>query len=222
MPEALHITRFAPLTAEQSGPLTRFGGAPIGLDPTEWPRSAATNRPLRFVGQLDLRRVPEHLRREEVIYLFFEIYDEQADTYRPDDYRIVRQVSQWNAPEQAREQASGPPAWTIETTTVTEPDWPDMQRLAQQVTQSESRDSAIDRHVEQFGGPKIGGSPVWPDDLFDADPEHWTLLLQLPEHDFSSAAPDNVPLVMDYGDGGTGWLLMSRDGQELKFTWSSS
>lgn len=222
MPEAFHITRFVPQIDGALGTLTRFGGQPLWSQETDWPLSEETGKPLRFVGQIDLSQAPAHLKRREVIYFFFEIYDDKTDVHHLNNNLILRQTKTATPFHGKPGPVANEQVWTLEVQTVNEPDWQEMQELALAAVEGDEIDTKLDDHKEKFGGPKLGGTPIWPEDILMDDRENWHLVMQIPEYEFYSSSPNNFPIIMDYGDGGTGWLLLSRDGKDMEFTWTSN
>ncbi|UQN05723.1 YwqG family protein [Deinococcus sp. QL22] len=222
MPEAFKITSFVPASAPLRGPITKFGGQPLWMKDTQWPLSKATARPLRFIGQIDLTQPGLGLNDPTMAYLFVEIYDQQDDKYYEENFAVILQPRLSIGMGGPVGPVATEQEWLLDGKVVNEPDWAEMSE--RHSTAFEGSDEDFEAHTTAFGGPKLGGTPIAPEEIsLPAGSEAgWQLLLQLPEHELDSDNPDNVPFVMDYGDGGTGWFLLSKNKKEARFAWMSN
>jgi len=222
MPEAFHITSFLPAPAALAGPVTKFGGQPLWMKDAQWPLSKATAKPLRFIGQLDLTQPGLELDDPMMAYLFVEIYDEHDDKYCEENFAVILQSRQSSGVVGPTGPVASEQEWVLDGRVVDEPHWAEMAKRFS--TAAAGSDEDFEAHTAAFSGPKLGGTPVAPEEIFlpTGSEIDWQLLLQLPEHEFDSDNPANVPFIMDYGDGGTGWFLLSKNKKEARFAWTSN
>jgi uncharacterized protein YwqG len=221
MPEALYIDAFAPVTDVLSGPQTKFGGQPIWMRDAVWPISPDTGKPIRFLGQIDLAQSPFHFSQPQVAYLFLEIYDSEFDRYFPNNYAVIFQPHTKSSVQTSHGPSVSDAEYTVVGRTLNDPSWPEMQQIYS--------DTLIKYNMERFelfngqhGPAKVGGVPVALSEVYYEEGKYddWHLLLQIPECDDVGDSRAQ-PFRMNYGDGGTGWFLMSKDLQETHFSWTS-
>ena len=219
MPEALYIDAFVSVTDVLRGPQTKFGGQPYWMAEAAWPVSTATGKPLRFIGQVDLNVPPFKLGR--MAYLFVEIYDAELDKYFEDNWSVILQEKGSVGQTTPQGPSVSETEWYVEGNLVTEPDWLEMENQGTDLVEQENW-KGFEEFVAKYGVAKIGGSPVTPEDIHSLEEpsSHWKLLLQLPERE-ENGKPSDLPFSMDYGDGGTGWFLLSNDHQSVHFSWTS-
>lgn len=219
MTEAFYITRFLPVSSPELRAVTKFGGQPLWMAETDWPVSMATGKPLRFIGQVDLDTPPFELGR--MAYLFVEIYDAELDKYFEDNWKVVLQEKTGTGLMSPQGPSVSDSEWHIEGNSVAEPDWLELENQGTELVEQENWVGYED-FITKYGVAKIGGAPVNPDDIYDLEEpsSHWQLMLQLPEREENGKASD-LPFYMDYGDGGTGWFLLSNDHQAVHFSWTS-
>ncbi len=84
MVRTLHIEGFSPSDRPVTTPTTKFGGRPVWLTGPQWPISAAWDRPMRFVGQIELGPVLGAAGQGKVAYLFVTHADHEEDFFDPD------------------------------------------------------------------------------------------------------------------------------------------
>lgn len=228
MPEALHITRFLPQAQPVREPVTRFGGQPVWLHPAEWPQSPETGRPLQFIGQIDLAQTP--LELPLMAYLFLQPYDEEDDAYFEDNWAVITQPRDGTPLSEPTGPTIDDTAWLVETERRDEPSWIEAGTALEDAFETE--DEAFEPLAAQWGGTKIGGTLAEGDlppsayDMYDLSggEDRWHLLLQLPETDESvkvnrTRPTRTTPFLIGYGDGGTGYFFLSRDGREARCCW---
>ncbi|MFD8783622.1 hypothetical protein [Kitasatospora sp. NPDC059599] len=221
MVTTLRIEGFSAAGRPVSTPITKFGGQPVWRTGAEWPISAAWDRPMRFVGQIELGPVLGAAGHGRTAYLFVTHADHEEDFFDPDvidpdggeNAVIVQPGGHYTGP--VRPLATGPGIYagdgsavefTVGLRSVEEPDaLTDEERAALPAADR-------DRRVERIGGigidgDKIGGTPVffqgeeWP----DGGP--WRLLLQLdsnwvPFRLVLGASPRLFAFVSEDGDQG--------------------
>ncbi|MFF0739080.1 hypothetical protein ACFYVL_01660 [Streptomyces sp. NPDC004111] len=189
MVTARRIEGFTATGRPVSTPTTKFGGRPGWLTGPQWPISAAWDRPMRFVGQIELGPVLGAAGHGKVAYLFVTHADHGEDSFfdpdviEPDGGEnavIVQPGGDYDGP--VLPLTTGPGLYdgdgsavefTVGLRPVDEPGFlPDEQLRALPAADR-------DRYVERTDHDKIGGTPLffqgdqWP----DGGP--WRLLLQL-------------------------------------------
>ncbi|WP_160161306.1 DUF1963 domain-containing protein [Embleya hyalina] len=220
MVTARRIEGFSPTGRPISTPTTKFGGRPVWLTGPQWPISAAWDRPMRFVCQIELGPVLGAAGRGKVAYVFVTHADHGEDFFDPDvidpdegeNAVIVQPGGDHAGP--VRPLATGPGLYgddgaAVEFTA-------DLRPVDEPVSLTSGELEALptadrDRYVERVDGDKIGGTPLffqgdqWP----DGGP--WRLLLQLdsnwvPFRLHLGAAPRLFAFVSE--DGTRGRLLV--------------
>ncbi|MFB6891411.1 hypothetical protein ACFCX4_19145 [Kitasatospora sp. NPDC056327] len=188
MVRSLRIGGYAPTGRPADTPVARFGGRPVWRTEPQWPVSAAWDRPMRFVAQIELEPVLGPAGRGRTAYLFVTHADHGEAFFDPDvidpdggeNAVIVQPGGDHTGP--VRPLTTGPGLFdrdgsAVEFTPalhlVDDPGFltgPEVAALP-----------PLDRyqHIERIDGDKIGGTPSffqgdqWP----DGGP--WRLLLQL-------------------------------------------
>ena len=221
MPEAFYIDAFVPVADVLRGPQTKFGGQPIWMQEAVWPVSPDTGKPIRFLGQIDLAQLPFYFPDPQVVYLFVEIYDSESDKYFPNNYAVILQSHADGSVQTPSGPSVSDTEYSVVGKTVEDPSWSEMQKIYS--------DALIKCNMERFelfngqdGPSKIGGVPIALSEVYYEEGEYddWHLLLQIPEcNGFGNSRVQ--PFRMNYGDGGTGWFLLSKDSQEAHFSWTS-
>jgi hypothetical protein len=218
MMTALRIEGFSAADRTMATPTTKFGGQPVWLTGPEWPISEAwDDRPMRFVGQIEVGPVLGAVGHGKMAYIFVTHADHGEDDFFDPDIAdpdggenavIVQPGGEYAGP--VRPLATGPGLYddsgsavefSLDLRPVDEPDF-----LADEVL-LDLPSVERDRYVEQTDGTKIGGTPLffqgdqWP----DGGP--WRLLLQLdsnwvPFHLNLGAAPRLFAFVAENGSRG--------------------
>ncbi|MER5355806.1 hypothetical protein ABT093_36480 [Kitasatospora sp. NPDC002551] len=205
MVRSLRIEAFTPVDRPVVTPTTKFGGQPVWVTDPQWPVSAAWDRPMRFVAQIELDAVLGSAGRGKVAYVFVTHADHGEDFFDPDiidpaggeNAVIVQPGGEYAG--RLRPLATGPGLYAPDGSAV------------EYALDLCPVDEGHGRDLERFDGDKIGGAPVfvqgdqWP----DGGP--WQLLLQLdpnwvPFHLVLGAAPRLFAFVS--GDGARGGLLV--------------
>ncbi len=221
MVEAFYIDSFVPVVGVLSGPQTKFGGQPIWMQEAVWPVSPDTGKPIRFLGQINLTQPPFYFFEPQIAYLFVEIYDSEFDKYLPNNHAVIIQPHANDSAQTLPGPSVSDVEYLVVGRTVKDPGWPEMQKMYS--------DALTKYDMERFelfngqnGPSKMGGVPVALSEVYYEEGmyDDWCLLLQLPECD-DSGNSHVQPFRMNYGDGGTGWFLLSPDHQNVHFSWTS-
>ncbi len=185
-------------------PVTKFGGQPVWLDTPQWPTSAETGQPMRFICQIALE--PELFGELEakMAYVFMTDGDEYVDgTWEPDAegptlYRMVKKMFK-------KKLVPEPYEFAVQTELSEDPEF---------VPQDERADWSDDQwgeYAEALDGNKIAGSPIFIQDDEFPGPGEWKLLMELDS--------TRVPFSINFGDGGIGYAFIAEDGKTGKFLW---
>ena len=203
------------------GLVTRFGGQPAWATQPQWPVSASTGAPMRFICQIALDEPVFGDLAGRMAYLFMtDVGETVPATWDPEssENAFLIQPGRYDNPIQPL--THGP---TLEI-------WEDQPRsnlrvarpveYAVTLTQDDDPDEFQDIAVSEeeggnwTGGNKIGGSPA-----FLQGPEYpaggpWKLVLQLDSAD--------VPFWVNFGDAGLGYAFISTDGETGRFLWQGA
>jgi uncharacterized protein YwqG len=88
---------------------------------------------------------------------------------------------------------------------------PDLTEESQRLKWDDSQDKS---YLAALEGNKVGGSPMFIQNMEFPGPGVWRLLLQLDS--------TKVPFSINFGDMGVGYAFLSADGQQGKFLWQCS
>lgn len=206
-------------------PVTKFGGLPVWVEEPAWPRSASTDVPMLFIGQVVIESPLFPTNTPRIAYLFItEDTEENAGQIETWDPRAGENavIIQTPAADRAPVIIDGPH--------LTESYWVGFDRkdapleLATTVSIEPIPDESIrdeirldrDRAIVYFNeqGQKIGGIPDWIQT--DEMPEGWRLLLQLGHNPWveSQAIDTN----WNFGTG-TCYVVVSPDYSEGILLW---
>lgn len=208
-------------------PVTKFGGQPVWLSDPQWPLSAETGKPMRFICQIALSEKPFGLTSPKMAYIFMTEgdNDDYVDgTWEPDGgenaivlqpgttsavpveplsegptlYRVVKKMLKKRlVPE--------PCEFAVHGTISEDPDFvPEAERAAWPEEKWEEYSNILD-------GNKIGGTPIFIQGDEFPGPGSWTLLLELDS--------TRVPFFVNFGDSGIAYAFLSEDGTTGKFLW---
>ncbi|MFE6049394.1 hypothetical protein ACFQ6N_01395 [Kitasatospora sp. NPDC056446] len=220
MVRALHITGFSVTGRPISTPTTKFGGQPVWLAGPQWPISAAWDRPMRFVGQIELGPVLGAAGQGKVAYVFVTHADHGEDFFDPDiidpdggeNAVIVQPGGDYAGP--VRPLATGPGLYgadgsavefTVDLRPVDEPGSMTDEEL--DALPSADRNRCADLiDGDKVDGDKIGGTPLFfqGDEWPDGGP--WRLLLQLDSN--------WVPFRLNLGASPRLFAFVSEDGAQ--------
>ncbi|MEU6018296.1 hypothetical protein ABZ826_31005 [Streptomyces sp. NPDC047515] len=218
MVRTLRIEGFSVTGRPISTPTTKFGGQPVWLTGPQWPISAAWDRPMRFVGQIELGPVLGAADQGKMAYVFVTHADHgEDDFFDPDvidpdggeNAVIVQPGGDYAGP--VRPLATGPGIYsrdgspvefTVGLRPVGEPDPMTDEEL--EALPAADRD----RYVERIDGAKIGGTPSFfqGDEWPDGGP--WLLLLQLDSN--------WMPFHLNLGSSPRVFAFVSEDGAQGK------
>jgi uncharacterized protein YwqG len=207
-------------------PVTKFGGQPVWLSDPQWPPSATTGNPMRFICQIELTPDLFGEIAPKMAYVF--MTDEEDGEYvdgtwesdggenavilqpgtpempvqplmnGPSLYRMVKKMFRSKLVPQACE-------FGVDLTTSDDPPFADEDERA-------NWDEATwEKYTETLDGNKIGGSPIFLQNTEFPGPGQWKLLLQLDS--------TNVPFYVNFGDGGVAYAFLSEDATTAKFLW---
>lgn len=209
---------FQEAAAPIAGLVTKFGGQPVWATQPQWPISASTGAPMRFIGQIALDEPVFGDLAGRMAYLFMTDGDEFVDgTWEPEGGENAFIIQPGRYDKQTQLLSVGP---TLETW-LAQPGHslrtPHAIEYAVTLTPSDDPDVFADISLETAaggnwtGGNKIGGSPA-----FLQGPEYpaggpWKLVLQLDSAD--------VPFEVNFGDAGVGYAFISTDGETGRFLW---
>jgi len=220
MPKALRIVAFEEVDSPILEPVTKFGGQPVWLEEPTWPLHPETSLPLAFLAQVKLE--PEIFGNiaSQMAYIFFnDIGWETAVVLQPGRFDGLHS----DAAIGPSTQRDGEPApeFGVRLEPVEEPEY---------VPQKAGREWT-DEEFKAYQAPlefnKVGGTPAVFDewhDFPDDDPEDWRLILQLYSCEVGARSLESnqvylqVPFDVLYGDGGCGWVWLSKNGEEARMT----
>lgn len=205
-------------------PVTKFGGQPVWLTEPQWPLSAETGNPMRFICQIALDPELFGSISPRMAYIFMTDEEDFVDgTYEPDggENAVILQPGTTSAPVKALTEGPSlykmtekeldetlseiPCEFAIKTTLA------DDQGFVQQSERNEWTDDEDEEYVNSLVGNKIGGTPIFVqgDEFPDNGP--WNMLLEIDSCE--------VPFYINFGDAGVGFAFISEDGTRGKFLW---
>lgn len=204
--------------------VTKFGGQPVWVLQPQWPISAETGNPMRFIGQVALSQDIFGDIAGQMAYLFITDEDEYVDcTWEPDggENAVVIQPGSVAVPTQVL--LDGPSIYRMvarpgDEHLVAEPcefrarlvgaDDPEFLSEAERNARGADVNQA---YYEAIAGTKVGGTPGFlQGDEFPGD-EFRQLILQLDS--------SQLPFSVNFGDGGIGFAFLSDDGSAGRFLW---
>ncbi|WP_157870006.1 MULTISPECIES: DUF1963 domain-containing protein [unclassified Streptomyces] len=188
MARTLRIEGFSATDRPVSTPTTKFGGQPVWLRGPQWPISAAWNRPMRFVAQIELEQVLGAAGHGKVAYVFVTHGDHEEEFFDPDiidpdggENAVIVQPG-GDHPGQVRPLATGPGLYTRDGSAVEFT--ADLRPVDEPGPLTDGDLGALpsadrDHGAQPIDGHKIGGTPSFfqGDEWPDGGP--WRLLLQL-------------------------------------------
>lgn len=203
---------------------TKFGGQPIWVNEPQWPLSAETGQPMRFICQIALTNGLFGGTRAEMAYVFMTDGDEFVDgTWEPDGgenavilqpgsttipcssiaegptlYRMVKKLFR-------RRLVPQPCEFGITGPLVDEPDF------APESDRSQWDEDRWEDYSKALSGNKLGGGPLFLQGEEFPGSGSWRLLLQLDS--------TQVPFFVNFGDAGIGYVFLSDDGARARFLW---
>jgi uncharacterized protein YwqG len=219
-----HSIEFAETTRAIRDAVTKFGGQPVWVAEPQWPLSAETGQPMRFICQIAL--VPELFGSimARMAYIFITDGEDYVDgTWEPDggENAVILQPGNPLAPVEPL--TEGPTLYRMvkkmfQKRLVPEPcEFGIRASLTEDpaFVPEEERASWSEDRLEQYAfalaGNKIGGTPIFIQGDKFPGPGSWQLLLQLDS--------TRVPCWVNFGDAGIGYAFISEDGAIGKFLW---
>jgi hypothetical protein len=197
-------------------PITKFGGQPVWIAGRQWPINSLTQRPLRFICQIDL--VPNlfgaSLMRMAYVFMSDGAEDDggvvvtQPGTppvpvreidYGPSLYRMV--------PGEGRYLVEQPCEFAVDL--IAGEDYPFVHQVPINLSDQLIFEDCPADYDARLAGNKIGGTPLFlhRDDLPIG--KDWTLLLQLDA--------TRVPFDINFGDAGMGFIFLNTRSGEVDF-----
>lgn len=204
--------------------VTKFGGQPVWLTESQWPLSATTGKPMRFICQIVL--VPELFGSTpaRIAYIFMTDGEDYVDgTWEPDGGENAVILQPGNPSMPVEQLNKGPTVYRMVEKALRKRPVPEPCEFGIRVSLSE--DPAFVPEVERatwsqekqeqyavaLGGNKIGGTPIFLQGDEFPGPGDWKLLLQLDS--------TQVPFFVNFGDSGIAYAFISEDGAVGKFLW---
>jgi uncharacterized protein YwqG len=190
--------------------VTKFGGRPSWIENAEWPISRSTEKPMRFICQINLEKDVFDDLGGRMAYIFMTDDDDYVDgTWEPNgaENAVVIQPGGNNPPSTSL--GNGPTLYEMKEVEGLERLQPFDCEFSV-VQSSVAKETEIDS--DEFGN-KIGGLPNFLqfEEFPDDKKENWNLVLQLDS--------TCVPFYLNFGDSGVGYAFISTDGKTGKFLW---
>jgi uncharacterized protein YwqG len=192
--------------------LSKFGGQPNWLTKPEWPLSQSKKIPMKFICQIRIDKEFFPNSVAEMAYIFMTEHDGTEETweYFGGENAVILQPGT-NDFIECQNQSTGisiiKDSFIIETETVDEPDYIPQDALSTLLSKKEEK-----AYLKQIDGNKIGGTPYFlQSEEYPGSINKWHLLLQL------SHPP--AKFAINFGDGGSGYVLLSEDGKRSVLTW---
>lgn len=205
-----------------TSPVTKFGGLPVWLTEPQWPLSASSGNPMRFICQIALDPAIFGTPPEQMAYLFMTDDDEDdAATFDPESGEnavIIQPGGICTLPTEPL--TSGPLLYKMAddflakhtecefTVTLTPGEDPDE---LDEDEQAQASDESWQEFTAYWDENKIGGTPAFLQGPEYPRGEGWRLLLQLSSTD--------LPFYLNLGDAGNAYAFLSEDGTSGKFLW---
>jgi uncharacterized protein YwqG len=205
-------------------PITKFGGLPVWLSEAQWPLSAATGEPMRFICQIDLSAEPFGLTHPQMAYIFMTDGEDYVDrTWEPDGGENAVILQPGTTSIRVESLTEGPTLYRmvkkiLKKKLVPEPcefavrgpivDDPAFVGESERAGWSEEKWKT---YADALDGNKLGGTPVFMQNDEFPGPGSWKLLLELDS--------TRVPFFVNFGDAGIAYAFLSDDGTVGKFLW---
>jgi uncharacterized protein YwqG len=179
---------------------------------------------MRFIGQVAIERELFGPAAAQMAYLFMTDEDEFVEgTWDPEggENAVILQPGSITVPTKSL--TKGPTLYRMVkrlikkrlvpepcefAVTLTPGDDPD---LADDLNRMKWDDSQKRSYLETINGDKIGGTPMFIQNIEFPGPGQWRLLLQLDS--------GTVPFTVNFGDAGVGYAFLSDDSLVGKFLW---
>ena len=197
----------APITALS----TKFGGQPVWLEAAQWPLSATTGNPMKFICQIELNRDLYPQAQGKMAYIFMtDEEDETAETWDPEagENAVIIQPGTLSSRTKVKNVTKGP---TLDKEYEVVMHQKEELQLSEEVELNKLEDEALDAYYEIIGGNKIGGTPHFLQGEEYPEGNDWQLLLQLDS--------SQVPFEINFGDLGTGYVFINKEATVGRFLW---
>lgn len=191
-------------------PISKFGGQPNWVADPQWPVSRSLEKPMSFIGQIQLSDTKMSDLDGKVAYLFM-TNDESVDTYEFEAGENAVIIQSGNSILPNLGQESGPTfsdkEYAFELTQSEDPDF-----ISENDRMNEDDEDADCKYLDSLEGMKIGGTPgFYQSDEFPNDDLTYRLLMQFSEVD--------LPFNMCTADDGAIYAFISADGNTGKMFW---
>jgi len=205
-------------------PVTKFGGQPVWVSEPQWPLSAETGKPMRFICQIAVSDELFGSVAVRMAYIFMTDEEEYVDgTWEPDggENAVILQPGNTSVPVEPL--AEGPTLYQMVKKMFKKRLVPDpcefgiLATVSEDpafVTESERAEWSEEKweeYANALDGNKIGGTPIFMQGDEFPGPGSWKLLLQLDS--------TRVPFFVNFGDAGIAYAFLSEDGTRGKFLW---
>jgi len=207
--------------------VTKFGGQPVWVTEPQWPLSAETGEPMRFICQIAL--VPEIFGSTpaRMAFIFMTDGKDYVDgTWEPDGGENAVILQPGNPSMPVEPLSKGPTVYRMVKKMLKNQLVPEPCEFGIQASLSE--DPAFvpeaerarwpqekqEQYAMALGGNRIGGTPIFMQRDEFPGPGSWKLLLQLDS--------TRVPFFVNFGDAGIAYAFISEDGTVGKFLWQSA
>jgi uncharacterized protein YwqG len=205
-------------------PVTKFGGQPVWVSEPQWPLSAETGKPMRFICQIAVSGELFGSVATRMPYIFMTDEEEYVDgTWEPDGGENVVILQPGTASVPVEPLAEGPTLYRLVKKMFKKRLVPEPCEFGIQTTVSEDpafvpeserakwSEEKWEEYANALDGNKVGGTPIFMQGDEYPGPGSWKLLLQ----------PDStrVPFFVNFGDAGIAYAFLSEDGTRGKFLW---
>jgi hypothetical protein len=217
----MKILRFTPTTTPITQPVTKFGGQPTWIATPQWPFSRTTQKPMRFICQVELPPQIAH-GSQEMAYIFMtepDLGDERVDgTWEAEggENAVVLQPADFEHLVVTKPLTTGPTLRRGRNESVGfmahlrgYRGRRILEEIELAVTQIESDPADEDARLRS----RIAGEPGWlqNEELPNGGP--WDLIVQI------DSSRDEFDV--DFADAGVGYAFIRRDGRAARFIWQS-
>jgi uncharacterized protein YwqG len=205
-------------------PITKFGGQPVWLTEPQWPLSATTGMPMRFICQIALSADLFGATDARMAYIFMTDGEDYVDgTWEPDAGENAVILQPGVTSQHVKSCTEGPTLYRMVKKFLKERLVPEPCEFAVRASTSEDppyvpeseratwSEEKWKQYADALDGNKIGGIPIFMQSDEFPGPGSWTLLLQLDS--------TRVPFFVNFGDAGIAYAFLSEDGRSGKFLW---
>lgn len=204
--------------------ITKFGGQPVWLTEPQWPLSATTGKPMRFICQIALSAELFGATEARMAYIFMTDDEDYVDgTWEPDGGENAVILQPGATSLRVESLAEGPTLYRMVKKFLKESLAPEPCEFAVRAATSQDppyvseserakwEQEKWNQYASALDGNKIGGNPIFMQSDEFPGPGSWRLLLQLDS--------TRVPFFVNFGDAGIAYAFLSEDGRTGKFLW---